>query len=405
MNRERMVEIYRLQERQERNQRWKLAQKNNVRAERSGPSLARVGTRRTPKSINFDQVGPYENFDEDQANHDSIFVSIPSYRDPECHRTLSDLFEKAKYPGRVFVGVCQQNEPEDIDCMQSKTAHRFQQNIRIMTIPSGEAKGPMFARYLIEQYLYQDEMFFLQIDSHMLFIPGWDEELIYQLALCDSERPILTTYPQDFDRETRRLPPSTLMPTFLRYRGFHERLGFTQQEKRAFARLPPVPQPSLYWAAGFSFTLGEAVRQVPYDPHCPYVFLGEEMSMSMRFFTKGWDFFAPMKNVVFHITKRTYRPTFWEQVYKKNCVVDDETRLRRKEMEADGVERITRLIYGELDDPVFGLGNDRTIEDWERFVGVDIIRCKGTKRSYYGLMPDASPEEQLIKLGRIMFAR
>ena len=42
----------------------------------------------------------------------TIFVQIPSYRDPECQWTIKDLFEKAKHPKQVFVGVCWQYDAE-----------------------------------------------------------------------------------------------------------------------------------------------------------------------------------------------------------------------------------------------------------------------------------------------------
>ncbi len=35
----------------------------------------------------------------------SIFVSIVSYRDPDCEKTLNSLFTQARYPNRVYVGV------------------------------------------------------------------------------------------------------------------------------------------------------------------------------------------------------------------------------------------------------------------------------------------------------------
>jgi hypothetical protein len=263
----------------------------------------------------------------------------------------------------------------------------------------------MYARYLIEKHLFKNEMFFLQIDSHMLFVPGWDVECIHQLALCDSDKPVITTYPHDFDRKSRITPSPNTLPTYLRYRGFHERLGFTQQEKRTFSKFPRQPYLSLFWAAGFSFTLSDFIREIPYDPHCDYVFLGEEMSVSLRAWTHGWDFFCPMTNLVYHLTKRTYRPTFWEQVYRKNCVVDDETRLQRKELEADGVERIQTLISGEHVDKPYSLGDIRSLEEWEKFVGIRVDDQRGTKRSYYGLTPNASTQEQIDKMGRVIYVK
>ena len=44
----------------------------------------------------------------------TIFVSIASYRDENCPKTLYSLFKNAKYPERVFVGICQQNKTSDL---------------------------------------------------------------------------------------------------------------------------------------------------------------------------------------------------------------------------------------------------------------------------------------------------
>ena len=284
---------------------------------------------------------------------ETIFVSIASYRDPECTKTIEDLFLKAQNPNRVFVGVCQQNAREDKDCMSNDRLIPFQNNIKVLRLEHYVAKGPMYARALIEQNLFNDEMFFLQIDSHMLFIPDWDIKLIEQLTLCDSDRPILTTYPHDFDRIGRKhiilpngqkKPLGSIPPTYIRFREFHKKLHFSEQEKNIFVHAPDKPCPSLFWAAGFSFSLGKLIHEVPYDEFCDYVFVGEEMLMSMRYFTHGWDLFCPSINIVYHLLKRTYRKVFWEQVYRKNCVVDEQTRMQRKRMEMNGVNRIHRII-------------------------------------------------------------
>ena len=47
-----------------------------------------------------------------------IFVSIASYRDPLCKRTIADLFAKADHPERITVGVVQQNQADSAeDCI------------------------------------------------------------------------------------------------------------------------------------------------------------------------------------------------------------------------------------------------------------------------------------------------
>ena len=359
---------------------------------------------------------------EESASTDSIFVSIASYRDSECIKTIEDLFIKSRYPQRITVGICQQNAPEDPDCLSSPSLAPYLNQIKIIRLSHYEAKGPMYARALIEQNLFNDEMFYLQIDSHMLFVPHWDIKMIEQLALCPSENPILTTYPHDFDRLGRKhlvLPNgqrkslNSMPPTFIRFREFHKKLHFSEQEKNIFADFPDRPYPSLLWAAGFSFTLGKLIHQVPYDEFCDYVFVGEEMLMAIRYYTHGWDFFSPSINLVYHLLKRTYRKVFWEQVYRKNCVVDDETRLARKALEVQGVRRIHKIISAGSSSPLsvadgspteiknldelYGLGPVRTLQDWMDFTGINYFQQTAEPRSYLGLSPQADEVEKKYK--------
>jgi hypothetical protein len=42
----------------------------------------------------------------DQKESATIFISVSSFRDARCSVTLYNLFSKAKYPDRVFVGNC-----------------------------------------------------------------------------------------------------------------------------------------------------------------------------------------------------------------------------------------------------------------------------------------------------------
>jgi hypothetical protein len=53
----------------------------------------------------------------DAGDEGTIFVSIISYRDTECQHTLASLFETAKRPERIYVGlVWQLSEKEDAAC-------------------------------------------------------------------------------------------------------------------------------------------------------------------------------------------------------------------------------------------------------------------------------------------------
>lgn len=87
-----------------------------------------------------------------------IFVGIPAYRDSEAAYTIRDLFEKAHEPEKVVVGVLWQGIPEDDQhCFVAWVGPSFAPNkVRRMDIHASQAKGPAYARYLIQKHLYED---------------------------------------------------------------------------------------------------------------------------------------------------------------------------------------------------------------------------------------------------------
>ena len=53
---------------------------------------------------------------------------------------------------------------------------------------------------------------------------------------------------------------------------------------------------------------------VPFDPFLPWIFMGEEIIMSTRLWTSGYDIFSPSQSVVGHMYGRQHQPKFWETV-------------------------------------------------------------------------------------------
>ena len=76
----------------------------------------------------------------------TIFVSIASYRDKQCHGTIKDLYDKAKYPHNIHVCICDQWKEKDELC---GTIAKYKDNITTLKLASTEAKGPLYARALI----------------------------------------------------------------------------------------------------------------------------------------------------------------------------------------------------------------------------------------------------------------
>jgi len=205
----------------------------------------------------------------------TIFVSIPSYRDPECQYTVLDLFRKAKFPERVRIGICwQKDHDEDKHCFLLDLSE-YSDRIRTVVLHHSEARGPCFARALVQRNLFQREDFYLQLDSHYRMADEWDEELIVQLAQCPSSKPILTTYPSSYTLpddycpggpDTARLNVSS-HPIVVCAREFGSADGFLRTTGRPCHQksFNARPAPALFWAAGFAFSSALVIQEVPYD--------------------------------------------------------------------------------------------------------------------------------------------
>lgn len=225
---------------------------------------------------------------------ETIFVSIASYRDPQCPETVFDLFEKAACPSRVFVGVCQHNYDSDVDVLEGYrklVARRgvgdFSDQVRVYRQRAEQAQGSMPARHSIEEQLYRNERYYLMIDSHTLLTPRWDTECIRMWAQARklSPKPILTMYPAGFQSFHRRWPErgyENRPPGYLHFSKFGEDTGLVNIMGADMARIPERPIRSLFWSASYSFGSGSQIREAPFDPHCSYVFIGEEISMAAR---------------------------------------------------------------------------------------------------------------------------
>ena len=201
----------------------------------------------------------------------TLFVSIASYRDPDCQNTVRDLFEKAAFPERIIIGICLQIVPdEDEDCFVSTERH---QQLRLIEVHASESRGACWARSRVQE-LWRGEDYFFQVDSHMRFVPEWDEKLIAMLGKCSGEKPVISTYPLEFT------PPDQFAPDRLvtiRPKGFDDDGVLAQNSTLSpLDKAPEHPAPSPFISAGMLFTLGRVIEEVPYDPYL--YFIGEEIT-------------------------------------------------------------------------------------------------------------------------------
>jgi hypothetical protein len=250
----------------------------------------------------------------------AIYVSIACYRDSECQWTLKDLFEKARQPSLVHVGICWQvDREEDRDCFRAE-CDEWQQNPRVKHhfMHYRDATGPCLARHIAQQLMPAEAEFYFQIDSHMRFVTHWDDvlRLYFDLALRQSAEPVLTAYPIGYELPNQ-MPPDTSPWTALVPTEFSARDCMLRSAGRnVISATAGAVHRTTVVAAGMLFCRASLVRSgvVAYDADLPQLFFGEEALLAARLYCAGADVFWPGAHVVYHLWSRVHRPNFRDVV-------------------------------------------------------------------------------------------
>jgi len=128
--------------------------------------------------------------------------------------------------------------------------------------------------------------------------------------------------------------------------------------------------------------LGQFCKEVPHDPLM--YFYGEEISISVRAYTHGYDLFAPHKPVVWHEYTREGRPKHW----------DDHNLWFERDNASKARVRQLLGVNGEVCSPCnkdtfkeYGLGEVRTLEEYELYSGIKFKDQTITHRCKQNLPP------------------
>ena len=281
------------------------------------------------------------------------------------------MLDSADNKNNIFIGICQQNKDEDEDCLVS---YDESPNLKIIRIKHTEAKGPTYARYLCST-LWDGEEYYFQIDSHTKFVDGWDTKCINMIKkikeLGLSKKPVISHYPLEItdyekyseDNEKKRYNVPRMCKSFFNKRDMLSFMGAELIDtKKDFYKTP-------YVAGGMVFSESYFLDELPYDPELPYLFVGEEILHSIRYYTNGWDIFTPDENVVFHAYTRKDEPKIWtdnpyysdmdafEKVKYYVGLVDNDSKIK---------DNLKKNLHK------YGLGTARSLQDYYNFAGIDI---------------------------------
>ncbi len=294
--------------------------------------------------------------DADQA---LIFISIAAYRDPELGPTIDDCLANAGFPNRLRFGVCWQHDVADPPprCFSDS-------RVSVIGVDWRESQGACWARAQI-MGLWNGEDWYLQLDSHHRFATNWDVELLHQAARSGSAKPIITTYaPPYTPGRTEEFAQEPCRMEFDRFTedgipGFHPGHFANWKERTGPAR-------GRYASAHFLLAPGSFVRDVPYDPEL--YFTGEEITMAVRAFTQGYDLFEPSRVILMHEYTREGRRKHWDDHLAGNG--QEPAWYERDGSSRAKVQRLLREPWVGA----HGLGQERTMADYEAYAGIDFRR-------------------------------
>ena len=334
--------------------------------------------------------------DECPISQRTIFIGIASYRDYQCRETLESAFQRAENPDRIRVGVVDQIVAgEDVRCDEpmkpceedpDQALCKYRDQVDVYTMDAPLSVGPVFARHLGYR-LYRGEYYATQSDAHVSFTQDWDTDIIHQLESTHNDMAVLSTYLTDIDgsidpvsgkslRNTRPIMCNTYYEGGPQ--GMHLRHG-SQPERTPSIHGTPQLQP--WWAAGYSFSRGHFIVNVPYDYLQSMIFQGEEMSIGIRGFTVGYDFYAPERSVCFHHyahgvnqKKRNKVKHFWENgdMYAGTGKPAMKRLLGIVHMNPE----VNPSEWDHADIDRYGLGGVRTPEKFYEFFGIDVVKKK-----------------------------
>lgn len=384
-------------------------------------------------NLTMQEIDPLENAYRGRTifpirDDDSIYISLAAFREHLLGKSLMSAFDKAKHPDKLFFGIVVQNcygldgvvcrtgvevigknkqgnpitsispKPPDANGVEefcttpAYTKYCESGQIRVMYVHDTDALGPQTARFYASK-LWGGETYFMQMDAHLEFAPEWDQYYIDEARACKNyPKAVLSAYPpgfKNYDGEYKGGTPGARLCV----------CGFsTSPVENHILRISmggntphdaTCPTQIPFIAAGFFFAHAEFLQDVPFDPYAPWCFMGEEIALSVRAWTMGWDIYAPRKNMIAHQYRpgRLGLPKFWESVGRDSGRAGLNTRLQKH------VLRRVKYMIGYTTDSEemlqkdgdtisltnfehYSMGHVRSLEDYLEFTGIDVIEQK-----------------------------
>lgn len=284
----------------------------------------------------------------------SIFISLASYREPELRQTIESAIENADNPDDLYFGVYSQVEDgEHIDLSGIP-------NVTEIIVPATEARGAGYARAQVMK-MFNDQDYFLQIDAHSVFPKHWDTKTInlYNKIRKDQrqDKVIISFWAKPYMRDPNTnevILDHDAANLDIVYPHYTQLVRY--YDTSWIGGRIPMPAYAQYHESacvlgGFIFADKRIVSEVPYDDEISWT--GEEITFSVRAYTRGWKIYSPRPVLLYHNYTRHNNPRIWSDTPRK-----------WKKYEEAGRKKVYEVFTFSIQGP-YGLGDEKLYEEYQ----------------------------------------
>jgi len=290
-----------------------------------------------------------------------ILVLLASYLDTELPYTIQHCIDNAEHPENIRFAVILQHDNSDADIID-----HLPYDIVMQKYHYSESKGVGWARNKLLE-LYNNEDYVLQVDSHSRFAKNWDTICVNELENL-GPKSILSYLPWSYLKDktlnqdlyfVQKDEPTKLAVPNVKEIYHRHYVWYGGYDKVRDTQGKNISIPFVY--GGFIFAPGNWYTEVP--PDFNFYYSGEEQSIYLRTYTRGWNIYMPTRNIAWHYSASKDNPA--PPSIRHNT---DESIIN--ELQKLSNERMAKLLNNEISG-IYGLGTERTLEQWFEFSGVD----------------------------------
>ncbi|GLD94891.1 hypothetical protein PINS_up003516 [Pythium insidiosum] len=343
-------------------------------ASRGAPLLDGEGARERRLEAVAARSAPPTGFRDDKQ----IVVLLTSTRDPEeCARTIVDAADLARRSDRLHFRVY---EEIDVDleascvqmfcdlrpalCKEWLRDERLVGSRRDVSGALGESSAKHIVEGMVDPQAFEGQ-FYLSVDSGIVFTKNWDLTLLKQWYSAGNDMAILSVAPPAV--ETHGVVDST---TFVQCSArIHSKdkdavVAFNAPDPRAKSDPRSWPVLQAQYSEHFHFGLVSTLHAVRSDPHLTHLAVGHEYMRATRFWTKGYDLYAPAETALFY----RYQWPLSEQ--EKGHATPESLRSSRRIRRLLGLQ-VSFEKESLLEREVYGIGSARSLSTWREFSSID----------------------------------